>query len=645
VKDEFGGVAVEDNPTTDEFGGLALEDSNQDEFGGIALDTPVYKKQIAVADSGRDEFGGEAVVESIGQMPPSRFGADIQPPTDFLGGGPIESPFAPTERFARSPLQATPPENPESLQPLHAADMMGRPIDAANQLAGQPAKPNLGEAQLAAQGLPPDMTPITQEQADFANRDAWEKFQQLPADLTRAGVADVAFALTRNFQNLFKADPGGGNIQAVFKGEPLPIDEAIGMAAQESADRGEFPTAAAAAQLSQDIAATAPMMLGFAGLPGIAAKALGAAFVYKMMREAPETFRALGDQMGKPKDQQDPALIAKLFSAGAQEIGFSALGLYHGIKSAPHIGGDLGTIRDAAGAVKEAIVPGSVKMPRQEAPGYNRAPFKPQRPEMGADVQGMTKPKFVMEELSPEMRRAFEQGEEFKPQPPPEQPSAESPGTGQPLGTSTITRETPAAPVEVESSAKTSPEAQKFIALEPKDFVVEVKNAKRPMTLQSYDLARKITGQDIAALEAAEKSAKAKFDKAMEAGDLEAALPASSQKQFFNETVRYRKALDAIKDITDPVEIERIGKELGVEFQPEDLRRAVAEKQKPAPAAETGEPPSTPSPLPENTQVTIKGKNKSGNLVERKMDAREAEGKSTKLKTAFEALKDCMVGV
>src|SRR5690242_963574 len=80
-------------------------------------------------------------------------------------------------------------------------------------------------------------------------------------DVAKAIPADVAWTLSRNFQNIFKDDKGAGNFMAALKGEPLPIDEVISDSAQYSKERGEFPTEAAIGQLSQDLAATAPLIL------------------------------------------------------------------------------------------------------------------------------------------------------------------------------------------------------------------------------------------------------------------------------------------------------------------------------------------------------------------------------------------------
>ncbi len=88
MKDEFGGIALEDTPATDEFGGIAIEEprteQKTDEFGGVAVEE-------------------ENPHRAIGSMPTSPFGADIQPPVDPMA--PLRAnPLAP-DRVPLQPLQ------------------------------------------------------------------------------------------------------------------------------------------------------------------------------------------------------------------------------------------------------------------------------------------------------------------------------------------------------------------------------------------------------------------------------------------------------------------------------------------------------------------------------------------------------------
>lgn len=107
-------------------------------------------------------------------------------------------------------------------------------------------------------------------------------------------------------------------------------------------------------------------------------------------------------------------------------------------------------------------------------------------------------------------------------------------------------------------------EADRLAALSPSEFVKEIRAAKRPMTLQSYDLGKQISLDDLPTLREHEAAARAKWKEAMTAKDMTEAVAASSQKQFFTEAIRYREALEAAKGITDPEQLREIEREFGV---------------------------------------------------------------------------------
>jgi len=109
------------------------------------------------------------------------------------------------------------------------------------------------------------------------------------------------------------------NLAAAALGEPLPIDEKL---KEASADA---PTWATVGKISQGIAGTAPM-LAIGNLPAAAQKLILAGFTAKMMSDTPQIATALGDELGKPKDQQDPDKITSLVSEGIQTVGFSVVG-------------------------------------------------------------------------------------------------------------------------------------------------------------------------------------------------------------------------------------------------------------------------------------------------------------------------------
>lgn len=109
------------------------------------------------------------------------------------------------------------------------------------------------------------------------------------------------------------------NLAAAALGEPLPIDEKL---KEASADA---PTWATIGKISQGIAGTAPMA-AIGNLPAAAQKLILAGFTAKMMSDAPKIATALGDELGKPKEQQDPDKVTSLVSEAVQIVGFSAAG-------------------------------------------------------------------------------------------------------------------------------------------------------------------------------------------------------------------------------------------------------------------------------------------------------------------------------
>lgn len=140
--------------------------------------------------------------------------------------------------------------------------------------------------------------------------------QPLTAFPSPSGISDAIR------QNLPSAAEASGNIPAALKGQPLPIDAQLSSAAQES-----IP-AATLARISQGIASTAPLAV-IGGLPVAAQRAALAAFTAKMISDAPQVARELGNEFGKPPEQRDKDKVATLISDAIQITGFSALGGAH----------------------------------------------------------------------------------------------------------------------------------------------------------------------------------------------------------------------------------------------------------------------------------------------------------------------------
>jgi hypothetical protein len=140
-------------------------------------------------------------------------------------------------------------------------------------------------------------------------------------NIARAIPADVAETIAGN-EPYYELH----NLAAAALGEPLPIDEKLKAASADA------PTWATVGKISQGIAGTAPM-LAIGGLPAATQKLILAGFTAKMMSDAPKIFTALGDEVGKPKEQQDPDKITTLVSEAFQTVGFSAAGVI-GLKRA-----------------------------------------------------------------------------------------------------------------------------------------------------------------------------------------------------------------------------------------------------------------------------------------------------------------------
>lgn len=138
-----------------------------------------------------------------------------------------------------------------------------------------------------------------------------------PGKLARAASADLMSKAWQSDSAIHKEY--GGNLAALKRGEDvLPVDKFIGTVART------HPNAAVGANLAQSAVELAPS-LGMAGLPGWINRLIAGGFSLKMISSAPEEARQLGDEMGRPKDQQDPAKIAQLKSALIQTGVFAPL--------------------------------------------------------------------------------------------------------------------------------------------------------------------------------------------------------------------------------------------------------------------------------------------------------------------------------
>lgn len=134
-------------------------------------------------------------------------------------------------------------------------------------------------------------------------------------------------------ENLPFAAEASGNLPAAFSQDPetarLPIDERLAEAASEP---GGIP-AATLGHVSQDVAATAPL-LAVGALPSWAVRLVSAGFSAHMIASAPKLFEEYADEINKPEEEQDPDKIASLQSSITQTFGFAPMAGAHGVGGA-----------------------------------------------------------------------------------------------------------------------------------------------------------------------------------------------------------------------------------------------------------------------------------------------------------------------
>src|ERR1035437_8793186 len=134
--------------------------------------------------------------------------------------------------------------------------------------------------------------------------------KSIPGDIGSALMAPgrVGFAGAADMASKLSSNSPGGNIAAMERGESeIPADKAIAETAKTN------PNLAVVANLGKSAAQLAPMA-GLGAAPAWFNRMLAAGFSAQMIAGAPEQARQLGEEMGKPKDQQDAGKIASLKS-------------------------------------------------------------------------------------------------------------------------------------------------------------------------------------------------------------------------------------------------------------------------------------------------------------------------------------------
>jgi len=161
----------------------------------------------------------------------------------------------------------------------------------------------------------------------------------LPADLAagmsifkrpenqKVGLLPSASAISSAVrQNLPAAAEASGNIpEAMLNQARLPVDLQLEASANEPGGMGP----AVLGHTSQGLAATAPL-LGISALPSWMAKLASAGFSVHMIASAPKLFEEYANEINKPEDEQDKALIANLQSQIIQTFAFAPAAGKHG---------------------------------------------------------------------------------------------------------------------------------------------------------------------------------------------------------------------------------------------------------------------------------------------------------------------------
>jgi hypothetical protein len=185
------------------------------------------------------------------------------------------------------------------------------------------------------------------------------------------------------------------------------------------------------------------------------------------------------------------------------------------------------------------------------------------------------------------------------------------------------------APVSEEAPGKVplSPmdEAARIAAMTPDQFAEATRTGelKGGFTGKALEIGKRITTpEEIAKLKEHEAAALNEYERALAAEDPQAMSNASAKKQFFTE------AIEAAVGITD---------------QKSKMTTAQIEAAKAAgiPAAAEA-PKSTASKLPD-VEVKLRGKDTQGRNVELSMKADVAERYAMKRKSAFEAIRECLL--
>ncbi len=189
-------------------------------------------------------------------------------------------------------------------------------------------------------------------------------------DIVRGTAADL-------ISTAFQDTSYGGNIKALLNplnDGPLPVDKFINSVAVTN------PKLAIMANIGQGIAGTAPLLLA-GGLPSIVQKATALGFSADMIKNVGQLATDYGTEVGKPKEEQDPAKIAQLQSDLIQTGIFAPLAAAHG--AGDFVSSKVEPLNYASREASKIINDTSFQPPIEDAnlkPLVNSAPANPENP-------------------------------------------------------------------------------------------------------------------------------------------------------------------------------------------------------------------------------------------------------------------------
>ena len=133
-------------------------------------------------------------------------------------------------------------------------------------------------------------------------------------------LGNIARAIPADLAAAMRLDPSiSGNIPTALRDQPMPIDEQLRLASQDSTTAADT-----LGRVSQGIASAAPLA-AIGGLPGWMAKLIAAGFTADMIATAPKAMEEYTNERFKPESEQDPEKLSQLKADLIQRFVFAPL--------------------------------------------------------------------------------------------------------------------------------------------------------------------------------------------------------------------------------------------------------------------------------------------------------------------------------